>query len=305
MTNVRALLEARFPGEGRPAILREHLARACEDFIQSGLADTKFEAELSCGADDKFWPSLSEALIFQRLQGKRFLPRAAIGVGPDFLLQADGSRAWVEVTCPAPSGLPADWLELQPNVATTMPHEQILLRWTSAIREKTLKLIGAPGTAGYLQSGIVLPEDIYVIAVNACRLRHGPFPALLGISQFPYAAEAVLPIGPYQLQIDKSSLEVVGRGHQHRVAIRKPNGAAVSTYAFLDPQNRQVSAVWAADFNGCASIGNTEPSAVIHNPFAACPLPIGFLPCDDEYVAKHLNDDELLFERIEASSSDG
>lgn len=81
-----------------------------------------------------------------------------------------------------------------------------------------------------------------------------------------------------------------------RVAIRKPNGALVSTYAFLDPQNKHVSAVWAVDFNGCGSIGNTEPSAVIHNPYAACPLPVGFLPCDDEYAAKRLSEDEMRFE---------
>lgn len=267
--------------------------------LNRGYADPKFETELTNGEDDKFWSSLTEALVYLRLCGRTFLPRTTRGVGPDFLLEVDGRRVWIEVICPAPSGVPADWLQIQPNVASAVPHEEILLRWTSAIKEKTDRLVGsAHGRRGYLETGVVAPEDAYVIAVNGCRLRHGPFPALTGISQFPYAAEALFPIGPYQLQIDRVSLQIVDRGHQHRVAVRKPSGASVPTFAFLDPRAKPLSAVWAVDFNGGTSIGNVEPSAVIHNPNAVPALPYGFLPCDDEYAARHLNDDELLFERI-------
>ena len=175
-----------------------------------------------------------------------------------------------------------------------------MLRWTSAITAKAEGLLGSSDgkKPGYLQAGLVSPDDIYVIAVNGCQMRHGPFPSLHGISQFPYAAEAVFPIGPYQIQIDRETLKTVGSGHQHRLAIKKPNGSSVPTHAFLDPRNRMVSAIWAVDFTGFGAIGNAEPSALIHNPSALNPFPRGFFSVDDEYEATPLGDDELLLKRV-------
>jgi hypothetical protein len=300
MSHIARCLELRYPGDGRRAVVRDTLQRICEDFLASGLADPKFEAELTSGSNAKFWSRASEALIYQRLRGKTFAPRSSIGSGPDFLLDLGSKRLWIEVTCPEPTGVPPDWLQIQTNAVTSLPHEAILLRWTSAIAAKAEGLLGSSdGTKlGYLQAGLVSPDDIYVIAVNGCQMRHGPFPSLNGISQFPYAAEAVSPIGPYQIHIDRETLKTVGRGHQHRLTIKKPNGSAVPTHVFLDPRNRMVSAIWAVDFTGFGAIGNPEPSALIHNPSALNPLPRGFLSVDDEYEATPLGDEELLFQRV-------
>jgi type I restriction enzyme S subunit len=300
MATIAQCLELRYPGEGRPAVVRDFLNRICEEFLASGLADPKFEAELTSGSDAKFWSSLSEALIFQRLRGKSFAPRSGLGTGPDFLLELGTKRLWIEVTCPEPTGVPADWLRIQANSVTSLPHEAILLRWTSAIRAKIDGLLGSTDgrKLGYLQTGLVSPNDVYVIAVNGCQMRHGPFPCLHGISQFPYAAEAVFPIGPYQLHIDTGTLKTVGRGHQHRLTINKPSGSPVPTHVFLDSRNRMVSAIWAVDFTGYGAIGNPEPSALIHNPGALNPLPRGFLAVDEEYEATQVGDDELLFQRV-------
>jgi type I restriction enzyme S subunit len=140
----------------------------------------------------------------------------------------------------------------------------------------------------------VASDDAYVIAVNGCRLRSGPFPALVGISQFPFAVEAVFPVGPYQIRIDRETLEVVARGHQHRPYVLNKNGAEVSAYAFLDPRFNSVSAIWALDLNGGSAIGNTEPTAVVHNPNATNPIPVGFLPADDEYLANPEGEEYVL-----------
>ncbi len=274
-------------------------------FTASGLADPKFLGQLTSGSDDGFWSCLSEALVYDRLRDKRFPARERVGVGPDFLVEAGQRRVWVEVICPSPAGVPADWLDLRVNDVTSMPHEAILLRWTAAIKEKAEKLMGTSDgkMLGYLKQGIVPPDDAYVIAVNGCRLRNGPFPGLLGISQFPFAAEAVFPIGPYQIRIDRDTLETIGQGHQHRFTIKKPTGASVPTHLFLDLSYKHVSAVWAVDFNGCGVIGNSEPSALIYNPYAANPVPLGFLPADDEFVATPMSETELRFERVGASAS--
>lgn len=162
-----------------------------------GCADGKFLNELS-GDEGAFWSALSEALVFDRIVGKTFGARPKVGHAPDFLLIENGRRIWIEVVCPQPGGIPLDWLEWVPGVGD-VPHNQILLRWTTAIKEKTEKLLGSLDgqRRGYLDKGVVEPSDSYVIVVNGCRLRHGPFASLEGITQYPYAVEAALAWGPF------------------------------------------------------------------------------------------------------------
>lgn len=136
MSPIAQCLELRYPGDGRRAVVRDALLRICQEFLASGLADPKFETELASGSDAKFWSSISEALIYQQLCGKVFVERSNIGSGPDFLLELGSKRVWIEVTCPEPVGVPKEWLQIQTNAVTSLPHEAILLRWTSAIKAK-------------------------------------------------------------------------------------------------------------------------------------------------------------------------
>jgi hypothetical protein len=167
-----------------------------------------------------------------------------------------------------------------------MPHEAMLLRWTSAIKEKSEKLIGTPenpGT-GYLIKGLVAADDSYVIAVNG-RLLRSRFPQLEGISQFPFAVEATFSIGPYAVTINRETLESTDRGHQHRPLIPKPNGALVPADTFLDPRFSPISAIWAMDADENLLVGRQQPMVVVHNPTALNPLPVDLLPAFSEYVA--------------------
>lgn len=301
-------LEKRFPGDHPRAVaMRRHIANMCAEFVESGLADPKFVSELMSESDQKFWACVSEALVANRLRDKQFGKRKAVGAGPDFLVMDGDRKIWIEVICPEPTGLPTEWLDPKINEAVSFPHEEILLRWTSAIKAKSERLVGSEdGTRkGYIASGVVDPADSYVIAVNGCQLRSGPFPALLGISQFPFAAEAVFPVGPYQLQISRDTPKVVDRGHQHRPFVLNKNRAEVPALAFLDPRFNSVSAVWALDLNGSSAIGNSEPSAIIHNPNALNPVPVGFLPADDEYVATPFGSDLVLSKVSKSVASDG
>lgn len=304
MPTISHCLESRYPGGGLREEYRREIERVCVAFVASGLADPKYETELTGASDGKFWSCISEALIFDRIANLPRPSRANVGEGPDFLLTDGSRRVWVEVICPEPIGLPLEWLELQIDHAGSVPHQEILLRWTSAIKDKTDKLVGSVDgkVRGYLHSGLVAEDDIYVIAVNGCRLRHGPFSALLGISQFPYAVEAVFPAGPYQVHIDRRSLKSVGHGYQGRFHIPKPNGASVPTHAFLDPRYKNVSAVWAVDLNGGTVVGNHEPSALVHNPNATQPLPRGFLPADSEYIAVPSGEGEFTLSRSKAGT---
>jgi type I restriction enzyme S subunit len=284
---IEHLLNQLYPGGGRPQAMRETLLRACDEFIASGLADAKFRIELCSGSEGKFWSCISEALLGQHLMRAGLEPQASHGGGPDFLIELDDQKVWIEVTCPEPIGLPDEWLDPPATGVVTFPHVPMLLRWTSAIKEKAEKLLGTvDGTRrGYLDKGTVGAGDAYVIAINGRQLRHGPFPALIGISQFPFAVEAVFAVGPYQILIDKVSLEQLGSGHQHRPLVEKPKGAPVPAGVFLDPRYRPVSAIWAVDVDGSSAIGNMEPMTVVHNPMATNGIPLGLLPALDEFVA--------------------
>jgi type I restriction enzyme S subunit len=250
------------------------------------LADPKFLIELSSPEEQKFWACISEGLVHQLLIEKTFGDRRNLGKGPDFLVQNGSQRIWIEVTCPEPTDLPENWKNVAWGEASSVPHDLVLLRWTSAIKAKAIALIGDSSREkpGYLQTGMVGQDDAYVIAVNACRLRHGQFPGILGISQLPYAVEATLPVGPYAVQIDSKSLQVVDRGHQYRPFLINKNNSEVSTKLFFDPQYSGISAIWALDLNGASAIGNFEPIALVHNPNATNPLPLGFLPSQNEYT---------------------
>ncbi|MBI1886816.1 MAG: hypothetical protein HYS19_00340 [Nitrosomonadales bacterium] len=296
---IRDHIEKRFPGEHQNTVaVRRYLTTACENLVNRGLADPKFVSELASGSNQKFWACVSEALIADRLRDKQFGTRNTLGKGPDFLVMEGNRRIWIEVVCPEPANIPTNWLNPPSGSVIQLPHEEILLRWTSAIKTKVEALIGSSDgkQTGYINSGLIAPNDAYVIAVNGCMLRGGRFPALFGISQFPYAAEAVFPIGPYQLRIDRETLEVIDRGHQHRPYVLNKNGAKVPAYTFLDPCFNRISAIWAVDLNGGSAIGNREPMVVVHNPNATNPVPLEFLPADDEYVTMD-DGGELVFSK--------
>lgn len=293
---IEDFIERKFPGDNpKRCGWRRELTQACSDFVASGLADPKFIDELTSGEEQKFWARLSEALIGKQLRGKNFPKRKNAGVGPDFLVMDGQRRVWVEVVCPEPKQIPADWLNFEPNKVGTFPHEAILLRWTSVIKEKAEKLLGSlQNPKGYLASGVVAGEDAYVIAVNGCQLRNGPFPALMGISQFPVAAEVAFGFGAFQLTISRETLETLDTGHQHRPFVKNRNGADVPAHTFLDPAFEPISAIWAVDLNGYGAFGEREPMYVIHNPNATCPVSVGFLPSLHDYVARQDGDQFVL-----------
>ena len=300
---IRTYIEKRFPGDQPSTVaVRQYLATVCSWFVSTRLADSKFTSELTSGSEPKFWACVSEALIADRLRDNFICTREKMGAGPDFLVMAGARKVWIEVVCPEPIGVPADWLGSQPIENLTFPHEAILLRWTSAIKAKTTMLMGGDDEMqkGYLNTGQVAPEDAYVIAVNGCQLRNGPWSTFFGISQVPFAVEAVFPVGPLQLKITKDTLKIVERGYQHRPFVLNKNHSEVSTEIFLNPRFSSVSAIWAVDLDGSSVIGNSCPSAVVHNPNALNPVSQGFLPSDNEYVAD-LKKNCLVVSRISAS----
>ena len=267
----------------------------CNRFIASGVADHDFLSELCSGAEPRFWQRFTEAALTCEVldAGLAITPSR---IGPDLCIEHGDRRIWVEFICPEPVGIPADWLAHESGICHDFPHVPMLLRWTSAIKEKSEKLLGGQCRAGYLAKGIVGPGDSYVIAVNGRRLR-GAFASLNGISQFPFAVEAAFAIGPYQLHIDRESLLTVKENYQHRPYLKKSTGADVPAYTFLDERFAAVSAIWATDFDDCSVLGNQMALAIVHNPLATHPLPVNLLPAWSEYVATAVQNDEYQLKK--------
>jgi len=205
----------------------------------------------------------------------------------------NGKRIWIEVVCPTPTGIPL-------NSGVAFPHNQILLRQTSTVKEKAEKLIGSSdgNVKGYVDKGVVALDDAYVIAVNGRQLR-GLFPILKGISGFPFAMEAVFAVGPRQISVNRETLKPIDSGRQRRPLISRPQRAPVPAYTFLDDKSKPISAIWAVDLEGTSALGNIEPMAVIHNPNALTRIPTGFLPAHDEYVATPDGSENFIVSRID------
>ncbi len=110
------------------------------------------------------------------------------------------------------------------------------------------------------------------------------FSELNGISQLPFAVEAVFGVDSYQFEMNPRTRELTNAGYQYRPDIQKRKDAPVRTNIFLDPKFSAISAIWAVDLNGTSVVGNLEPLVVVHNPIAKNAIPLKFLPAHNEYV---------------------
>ncbi|MCB9994697.1 MAG: hypothetical protein H6873_13725 [Hyphomicrobiaceae bacterium] len=249
--------------------LREKVISECHRFLESGLGDANSEKRLCEENDAAFWQQMSEVLFAVQLRTAGF-SIARENSGPDFLVEYEGKRIWIEVICPEPKGVPRDWLELRIGEVTSFPHEQILLRYTAAIKEKAERLIGSPdrNEAGYIAKGIVREGDYYVIAVNGRLLRRGRMSQLEGISGHPFVVEATLGVGPYEMTFDHSSDQAKTMGNGARHYVLNSNRSSVPTNVFLDERYSAVSGVWGADNDVKLLIGLNPPTVFVPNPLA-------------------------------------
>ncbi|CAD5291691.1 conserved hypothetical protein [Bosea sp. 62] len=254
-----------------------------ETYARLGLPNEDFVAEFTNGKPSSLAQRTWELLLAQHLhdQGHEL---TCVGDGPDLCLEHNGVRIWIEAVCPEPKNLPADWLEgPKPNECKvgTFPHEQILLRWTTAFDAKVSKL------KKYLEKGTVLPTDGYIIAINGCQL--GWTPGARGITRMPFGVESVFPVGPLQYAINRETSKIEGASISLRFSIINHNNTAIPTTPFLDPAYAGVSAVF-----GCAADrrhGKPLAMHVVHNPLATVPVSHGLFGVDeDEWFAVPIKD---------------
>lgn len=282
--------------------LKDSVIHLYRQYATWGLKDTKFNQDFTDGRDEHFYSYLWEMLLARYFRGIG-LDLTSADEGPDFRINWNGRAIWVEAICPSPVGLPADWLETIPAGEVRvreLPHEQMLLRWTAALKEKKEQLTGRierdrytgeeAMKPGYLAKGTVGPKEPYVIAINACRLGRSELDLHHGISQLPFAVETAFPVGPVELVINRKTMQEVDKRHAYRPKIINPNSAEVPTDNFLNSDYASVSAVLGSPAGLNAACGRKSPVAIVHNPLAINALPTGILGADEEYIAEDKGD---------------
>lgn len=288
LSEIKKALAVRYIGETPEQLaLINVVSSTCEKHITNGWGGANGKKGL-CSTDRLTYKEcLSEVLVAHLLDSKGIkfeFPKE----GPDFFITKDQKKIWIEVITPKPEGLPKEWLARDNNgKVIEYPNDKILLRWTSAIKEKKEKL------EGYLKNGTVSQDDVYVIAVNGVNLRDGfNFPKPEGISQYPFAVEAMFGLGAQQIHINRETLKAEGSSHIMRTTVPKNEAATVPVGAFIDPEkinlvaSTNISAVWALDIDEMCLVRDSGPTSVVHNPLAKNPLEVGFLPAYSEYVCK-------------------
>ncbi len=141
MSQVEDFLKERFPNNLE---LTSCLIDLHRRYAEWGLKDRNFDQVFTDGKDEHFFSYLWEMLLASHFKSIG-LDISSANEGPDFKMDRSGQTIWVEAICPAPTGLPDDWLrearagEIR---VRNVPHEAMLLRWTSALKEKKEKLAG-------------------------------------------------------------------------------------------------------------------------------------------------------------------
>jgi hypothetical protein len=108
--------------------LRKRGIALCRRHLENGLGDNDAERRLCSPIDEIYWQQLSEVLVADQLAQVGLLPSHRVA-GPDFLIEYGQRRIWIEVICPTPVGIPAEWFVHADFEAYSMPHEAMLLRW--------------------------------------------------------------------------------------------------------------------------------------------------------------------------------
>ena len=276
-----------------------------ETFQKHDIQDHAFTTEFTSGNHERLLQRYTEMLFSWHFIRLGFLPTSK-DEGPDLRIDYNGMRIWVEIITPQlsrPSGNGTEAQKVARDIegylsplltdpkeipVIDIPTKQILLRWTAALKEKKEKLTGKKNKnsqLGYIENGIVKPEDVYVIAINSVLLGHSGF---IGVSQYPNPVEVTFAAGSTQVSINRQTSEVTHSEPSYRPHILNYNQSSISADTFLNPNYKEVSALIATHVGLEAAFQHCPPSplVLVHNPYAVNSLPKRIFNAEEEYIAE-------------------
>jgi hypothetical protein len=263
-----------------------------EKYQVLGLPNAHFVSEFTSGKKSAVFQRAWEMMLARHLDAQGHHLTTA-DEGPDFRFEHNGLVVWVEAVSPEPMGVPGHWMESpKPGEFKVgeVPHKEVLLRWTAAIKAKWDKL------NAYRTKNIVGPNDAYVIAVNGCQL--GAFALQHGVSRYPYAVEAVYALGPVAIPVNEDTGQFGQPFVTVQPAIQNAKGAPVATSLFLDQTYAGISAIIACSLD--RSDDPDLPVDVVHNYFSRIPVPRRILGNGgEEWIAEPDGDDGITLRQLE------
>jgi hypothetical protein len=213
---------------------RQHCDDLWRDFARH--ADPNFAEEFSLHLHERWFEMyFTVALLRARLNVTCLKP------GPDVLVTlANGTRIWIEAICATAgvAGLPDSVPAVQcaaidrPLVVTARSTEQMTLRICNALSSK------AAVFRRYLAERIVLPTDLFAIAINVHAVPN------LWADMGDLMMRALYGVGDLVLTVSRDTGAIIGSRHDELTHIAKNRtGALVGVQPFIDGSLSHISAV--------------------------------------------------------------
>jgi hypothetical protein len=273
------LREARFTAE---AEMRETLEAMWS--IYEPYADPDFRSGFAHDPDGRFWEMYLGWALLQA--GKALLPakgRARSGGQPDICVVEAERRIWIEAIAPdrgkgGPDQVRGPRPVNQGGGFEPVPVRQAQLRATSALWTKSQIV------KDYLQTGVIRPDDVRLIAIGG-----GRFGIHVPEGRLPLIMSSVFPIGDEFVTIDRQQGSVTGRGFEDSLAIER-HGGAIPRTAFVCQEFAHISGIiWSRI--GLGNMSRTDrPLTFVHNPFAVVPMKQSWGIWDREFVTRQKDD---------------
>ena len=233
-------------------------------------ADRHFREDARRHFLQRYW----EMYLVVALKDAGFTPIRLADEGPEFFIEIDGRRVWVEAIAPGGGHGPDKVPEFPFGEAFNVPTEQVLLRYTNALAEKHAKY------RRDVEKGIVEPDDGYVLAINCREIPHARFGGVI-----PYVVQAFLPFGNPAVAFDIRTGMIVDKYFERRESVSKLNAVKIPTTAFLDPAYAGISAIVHSAVDAANSpVVLGEEFLVLHNPLASRPIGTGTFSRWRQYV---------------------
>ena len=223
------------------------------------LADSNFQTDAKNHFLQRFWEMYLACSLMERGLELHKVDDA----GLEYYFNEGGRRVWLEAVAPSPGKGPDRVPEIVYGEAYTVPSEKVILRFTSAMRDKLLKIKKDQA------NGRLMESDRVLLAINSRGIPHGPYGG-----DMPFFLKACLPFGNLTLELDPKKRQIVDRYHTYRPTIQKQSEGEVRTTTFLDAD----SAVLIGVLHSAVDCAN-KPTVLggdfqlLHNPNAAQPLP--------------------------------
>lgn len=249
-------------------------------------ADRNFISSLRSDFHARFW----EMLLCTELLAAGFVVVKESDAGPEFYVTVNGKRVWIEAVSPkagdGPDAVPP--IEYGPNAAGTVPIDQIVLRITSALREKLSHYQRARA------ADRISPEDGYIICINPSQVPYAKFG-----TEPSYPSRALYGVGNLTLSIDRSSRKVMDQFNAYTPEIIKKSGSSVPTSPFFGLGDTTCSAVIysAMDFFNIDRYRGND-FGVYHNPNATFRTPLETFSMLDQFEPEPIDESRFTVRHV-------